>query len=426
MVPTPQEPAPSLVLLVDDEPSVLAALTRLLRPDGIQVVTAGSGEDALRSLEENAASIGVLISDYAMPGMTGAELLRAARLRWPDITRVLLTGNADLPAAAHAVNEGQLSRLLVKPWQPDELRRAVSDAMRQYQLLHENQRLRALADEQAVRLEKWNQRLEAQVAERTGELERANASLRQGALETLRLLVMLLERRLPERAAHSKEIARLSGRLAERAGMSSEDMRRVQVAGLIHDIGLVGLPEALVRRPVHELLPAARAQYQRHAAIGQSMLSTVGQFADIAAWIRHHHERWDGNGYPDRLEALAIPLGSRIIAVASGYVEAVASGGGTASTWRYNQHDGGAFDPDLLVALDEELKFRAQMRTLRRVTALEVQPGTILHSAIRAATGEVLIEPGETLTRDDVEQVRRLAADGQLAAEPITYQVHET
>ena len=174
------------MLAVDDEPSVLSALTRLLVPHGVRVLTALGGAEALSLLEEAGPSIGVVISDYAMPNMNGAELLHAVRLRWPDITRVLLTGNADLPAAARAVNEGQLSRLYTKPWKTDELRQAVSQSLEQHHVVKENRRLRALADEQAVRLEQWNQRLEGLVSERTLELEGANARLQRGLLETVR------------------------------------------------------------------------------------------------------------------------------------------------------------------------------------------------------------------------------------------------
>ncbi|HTD78843.1 MAG TPA: response regulator [Chloroflexota bacterium] len=206
------------ILIVDDEPGVLSALSRLLRTDGVRVLTAGGGEDALAVLQEHAGSIGAVLSDYAMPGMNGAELLRAVHMRWPDITRVMLTGNADLPAAARAVNEGQLSRLYTKPWQPDDFRKAVVDALEQHRILVENRRLRSLADAQAIRLEQqaarleqWNHRLEQLVAERTVELEQANAGLHRGLLDSVRLLLTFLERRLPDRANRCREIARLAG-----------------------------------------------------------------------------------------------------------------------------------------------------------------------------------------------------------------------
>src|SRR5437868_14008029 len=166
------------VLLVDDDESLLSAMTRLLRPDGVRVITANSGERALALLEEKADTLGVVISDYAMPGMTGADVLRAVRMRWPDLTRVLASGNADLTAAARAVNEGQVSRLVTKPWDPDQFREIVADALESHRLVIENRKLRELADEQAARLarqaerlEQWNLRLEEQVKERTAELE---------------------------------------------------------------------------------------------------------------------------------------------------------------------------------------------------------------------------------------------------------------
>ncbi len=143
---------PSAVLLVDDEPAVLAAVARLLRPAGVKVFTAGDGGAALAVLDEHASAIGVVVSDYAMPAMSGADLLRAVRLRWPDITRVLLTGNADLPAAAAAVNEGQVARLFLKPWDPPAFQRAVLQVLDEHRLVHENRRLHVLVDRAATAL----------------------------------------------------------------------------------------------------------------------------------------------------------------------------------------------------------------------------------------------------------------------------------
>src|SRR2546430_1061089 len=158
------------VLLVDDDEALLAAMSRLLRPDGVRVLIASGGQRALELLEAEGTSIGVIVSDYAMPGMNGADLLRAVRLRWPDVTRILSTGNADLHAAARAVNEGQVSRLVTKPCDPDQFRELVSTALAQHHILLENRRLRQVADEQAARLEQWNRQLEDMVKQRTAEL----------------------------------------------------------------------------------------------------------------------------------------------------------------------------------------------------------------------------------------------------------------
>ena len=422
------------ILIVDDEPGVLSALSRLLRTDGVRVLTAGGGEDALAVLQEQAGSIGAVLSDYAMPGMNGAELLRAVHMRWPDITRVMLTGNADLPAAARAVNEGQLSRLYTKPWQPDDFRKAVVDALEQHRILVENRRLRSLADAQAIRLEQqaarleqWNHRLEQLVAERTVELEQANAGLHRGLLDSVRLLLTFLERRLPDRANRCREIARLAGRLTERAGLSVERARWVQVAALVHDIGLIGLPDQVLRRTPALLPPRERAQYERHPMLGQSMLSTVEPLAEMGTWIRHHHERWDGNGYPDHLVGTAIPLASRVIALLDGYVEAAAREGGTAVIWRREQKNSGAFDPGLLTLLDDELRGRPLKSTDREeesdqasVPFEQLKPGTMLAEPIYTGPGAILLHAGELLTGEQVEHLQRLRAAGALAGDVAT------
>src|ERR1700694_4066402 len=223
--PTPSAGVVGTVLLVDDDEKLLAAMSRLLRPDGLKVLIATGGDRALELLEAEGASIGVVVSDYAMRGMNGADLLRAIRLRWPDVTRILSTGNADLAAAARTVNEGQVSRLITKPCDPDQFRERCGAGLSQTQLVLETRRRREGADEQSTRLEQWNQRLEGLVSQRTAELEQANASLQRGLLDCVRVLVGFLERRLPERASRCREAARLAGRLAERAAPPARTAR---------------------------------------------------------------------------------------------------------------------------------------------------------------------------------------------------------
>jgi len=99
----------------------------------------------------------------------------------------------------------------------------------------------------------------------------------------------------------------------------------------------MGLPDSIVRQRPDNMPYAAQIQYEQHPIIGQSMLSAVEQLVEIATWIRHHHERWDGGGYPDRLSGPAIPLPSRLIALADGYLEAVGREGGTAPRWHSEQ-----------------------------------------------------------------------------------------
>lgn len=129
--------APTTVLLVDDEPHVLAALRRTLRAPELRVLTAGDAEEALRLLAEG--GVDVLVSDIDMPGMSGIELIREVRRRNPEIVRLLLTGDASLESALDAINHGEVYRYLLKPWKAAELRQTLADAIAR---LHE---LRAAA-----------------------------------------------------------------------------------------------------------------------------------------------------------------------------------------------------------------------------------------------------------------------------------------
>jgi response regulator RpfG family c-di-GMP phosphodiesterase len=397
-------------------------MVRLLRPDGLRVLTAPNADRALDVLEAEGAGVGVVVTDYVMPGMNGADLLRAIRLRWPDATRILATGNADLSGAARAVNEGQVSRLITKPADPNLFREVVASALADSELLLENRRLRQLADEQSSRLGQWNQRLEEVVSQRTADLEKANLCLERGLLDTVRLLLSILERRLPERANRCREVARLAGRLGMRAELAPDMLRRVQVAALIFDIGLIGLPDPIIRQHAGRMPDAARLQFEQHAAIGQMMLSKVEPLAETATWIRHHHERWDGRGYPDRLAGPAIPLPSRIIALADGYLEAVQQEGGTAPRWRSAQRAAGAFDPDLVEALAADVgEVGIQSHVIEfELPVSRLWAGLRLARPITSANKSILISAGTILTTELIARIQALAGSGAVALDGVS------
>jgi len=288
----------------------------------------------------------------------------------------------------------------------------------------ENRRLREVADEQSIRLEQWNQRLEETVNQRTAELEQANASLQRGLLDCVRVLVGFLERRLPERASRCREAARLAGRLAERAAMPAETVRRIQLAALVQDIGLMGLPDPILRQRPDDMPTAARVQYEQHPILGQGTLSGVEQLVEIATWIRHHHERWDGHGYPDRLSGLNIPMPSRIIALTDGYIDAVGREGATATRWRSAQRGAGAYDPDLVEILSAELENRqaappTQPRVGADVPVSQLRPGLQLAERITSTTGAVLVNSGEVLSAELVGRIQALATAGGLASDVV-------
>lgn len=128
-----------ILLLVDDEPNILHALKRLLRPDGYQIYTAASGPQGLEILSQH--TVGVIISDQRMPGMVGTEFLSIVKERYPETIRIVLSGFSDLDSVTDAINKGAIYKFISKPWEDNDLRAAIKDAFNRYELRQENLRL---------------------------------------------------------------------------------------------------------------------------------------------------------------------------------------------------------------------------------------------------------------------------------------------
>jgi len=149
------------ILLVDDEPNILSALTRLLRPEGYDILRATSGDEGLALLAQN--EIGVIIADQRMPEMTGVEFLRKARELSPDTLRIVLSGYTELNSVTDAINQGAIYKFLTKPWDDDLLRTQIKEAFLHYEAKRENARLTA-------KLKAANEELEQRVQEKNREL----------------------------------------------------------------------------------------------------------------------------------------------------------------------------------------------------------------------------------------------------------------
>jgi putative nucleotidyltransferase with HDIG domain len=154
--------------------------------------------------------------------------------------------------------------------------------------------------------------------ELTDELRSANSRLERAGLSFASALVAALDARDQYTAGHSAAVARYSRDIAARLGLSDEEQQLAHLCGLVHDIGKVGLPAGLLEKP-GPLTLEERRQMEEHPAVGERILANVENYADIARIVRHHHERVDGNGYPDCLTGDDIPLISRILAVADAY-----------------------------------------------------------------------------------------------------------
>jgi response regulator RpfG family c-di-GMP phosphodiesterase len=295
--------AASRVLYVDDEPGLCRAFARIFLSDAsLRVSTVGTPEEAIELLGRE--RFDVIVSDLRMPGMSGLELLAAARKHQPETRRLLVSGYADFESALDAINEVGIDRLLTKPWQNEEVRGAVEAAAKLARLQRENTRVTEELRRRTLELEVINQSLDALVEERTSNL--------------LDGLVSALDLRDSETQWHSRRVGRYARRLARELGIEGRELDDIERGATLHDIGKIGVRDAVLLKP-GPLDEKEWAEMRRHPALGYDILKGIG-FLERARLIPlNHQERFDGTGYPQGLKGEEICVGARVFAVVDTY-----------------------------------------------------------------------------------------------------------
>jgi response regulator RpfG family c-di-GMP phosphodiesterase len=384
---------PARILCVDDEPSILSSLKRIFRPHGITVLTAGSGQEGLALLAQE--PVDLVISDMRMPQMDGAQFLEQVFAHWPETKRILLTGYADASATIAAVNQGKIWSYISKPWNDGELVMAVQQALAHSRLAKENAALVELTQRQNEELRQLNAGLEEKVTERTAELrqmfgmlDKAHGELKKGFMTTVKVLSSLFELRGGRLAGHSRRVADTARQLAHGLGIEEGAAQDVLLAALLHDIGKIGLPDHLMEKAFNTMPASERTQMMTHPQRGEMVLMAVEQLKKAAQFVRHHHECYDGNGYPDHLAGLAIPMGARILAVANDF-DALQMGTLVSRALKPSEarafileNRGKRYDPTVVDVFMSQVADQIP----EEVKELPMRPGTL--------------RPGMTLTRD--------------------------
>jgi putative nucleotidyltransferase with HDIG domain len=311
------------VLFVDDEVNILRALQRLLRNEPMKVLTASNPREAMSLLQSTPTQL--VVSDQRMPEMSGVDLLSSIREHHPDMIRMMLTGYTEMNIAVEAINRGEIYRLITKPWNDDELRATLRQAFDHYDLKGEIKRLNHVTQEQNFKLQDMNRNLEEKVRERTGQLAAKHQELRTAYLQTIRALAEAIDAKDAYTRGHSERVAVYSSRLAREMGLRKDMIERVYFSGLLHDVGKIGVPDAIITKP-DRLTEEEYLEIQKHPEIGAKILEPVEFLRHIVPCVRHHHEWFDGcnRGYPDHLQGDKIPLPSRLILVCD-TVEAMTS-----------------------------------------------------------------------------------------------------
>ena len=286
---------PVTLLVVDDEESIRNALRKFLVQQGYEVATAATGEEALAVLQQQKVT-GMLL-DVNLPGINGVELVPRIMELEPTIAILMLTAVNDATSAALCMQRGALD-YLIKPIDLGHLGRAIHHALQRRHTLLEGQQI--------------NQWLKDEVAARVTERRLEQANQERISVATLEALVNALEAKDPYLRGHSARVADLSAMVAAEAGCSDEEVEAVRTGGRLHDIGKIGIREEILNKQG----PLTEEEYEhvkQHVTVGSQILSPLVHLRDVIGFVRSHHERWDGTGYPDRLAGEAIPLGARIV-----------------------------------------------------------------------------------------------------------------
>ena len=294
------------LLIVDDEPDVTSSLNRQLKRDGYSIYSANSGGTGLQLLKEN--DIGVVVSDLMMPEMDGITFLELVKQHKPDVVRMLLTAHGSLDNAMAAVNRLQIFGYLTKPWSAEELKGTIARAFQQYNLSAENKRLQQLTKAQNQRLSFINENLEDAVRKRTFQLEEA---IREGVV----MLAMAAEAKDDDTGEHIHRIRRLTYEICTGLGISSEESEQISFFSIMHDVGKIHIPDSILQKP-GSLSAQEWKVMQTHCLAGEKILGNKLFYQTAREIARSHHERWDGNGYPDGLKGELIPLAARVVTVA--------------------------------------------------------------------------------------------------------------
>ena len=290
-----KNPRPA-ILIVDDERAIRALLFRWLRDAGYECVEAESAAEVALRLQTREISLVTL--DINMPGDSGLHLLDWIRQQHPDTAVIMLTGERDTDVAVRALTSGACG-YLVKPVDREEL------------LFH----VRRGLERRSLLIDKRNYtlQLEHRVHEQTAELRRAYE-------ETIFRLVSACAYRDAETGGHVRRTGMLSEVLARASGWTPENAQRLRLAAPMHDIGKIGIPDAILQKP-GRLTPDEFELMKQHTLIGAEMLagseSAVLQMAQTIAM--YHHEKWNGRGYPVGLAGTEIPQAARIVSIVDVY-----------------------------------------------------------------------------------------------------------
>lgn len=431
------------ILLVDDEPSILRSLARLLRKTEYIIETAPGGNEALEIIKNTEKPFSIIVSDQRMPGMTGAEFLSKSLDYLPHAIRFLLTGYSEIDSIIDAINKGQIHRFIHKPWNDNDLLLTIDQGIKQYELVLENKRLLAVTQKQNAQLFQLSKMLDAKVKKRTEELDQKSKELEESFYNIIRSFSALADIFTPEDAGHGRRVSALCTEIGKKIGIDPETLRDLEIAALLHDIGKIGLKKTQPAPFQENTSENEKKEYRKHSREGHNILRFIPQLEKASIFIKHHHENYDGAGFPDGLSEDSIPLCSRIIAVADAYdrissrvnadenplIQEYSRKTGKTSEqselahlsaiYYLKQNAFSLFDPNVIKILLEILKTcDFSFQNEKKLTLDDLTPGMTLTRPLYSVKGRFLLPYNTTLSESVINKLKSIS-EGDAIQEPI-------
>ncbi|MEP6663104.1 MAG: HD domain-containing phosphohydrolase [Verrucomicrobiota bacterium] len=399
---------PHPILIVDDEEIVLVALRETLQREGYEVVASPHAVHASSLLQKQQFS--VVITDQMMPMVSGLEFLAQVRGAQPDATRILITAVLNLNTVIEAINKGEIYRFIVKPWLREELLATVKSAVQRNDMIRSNNRLQAMTLAMNEKLIQLNCALETEmgkVAEQNQQLKEFSLAQEENLRRSVKLCVQTMQTFYPMLGKQAQRVFELCKTMGQGLELPPEQQQTLEISGWIHDIGLVGVPRRLIRiwqESPRDLTEAERILIEHHPVLAEELAGFVHSLKEVGKTIRAHHERFDGGGYPDKLQGETIPWLARLLAVAVAYAESYADA--TLAAEKISQGSGSQFDPEAVRAFLRFLPRAVVPGKQRAVLISDLLPGMVLAEGIYTETGILLMPSGQRLTATYIDKLR--------------------
>lgn len=400
--------APPPILIVDDEPIVLAALKETLEREHYHVIAVGNPSKALQLVSKQ--QFAVIVSDQRMPEMSGLDFLTECKKIQPDATRILITAVLSLPTIIEAINKGEIFRFIAKPWLREELTTTLRNAYQRYDLITRNRMLSEETKRLNGELREANVSLEEKVRDlehQKHELDAANRRLSDSYEHSLELCTRVLSTYDELLGGQTKELTEIAQRLCDSNHFTAEEKNILISGARLCDIGLIGVSRELLRAfrtHPERLTERERQAMHTHPIYSQTLASFVDPRPGVGEVIRAHHERFDGEGYPDGLSGTSIPWLARCLAVAVFFVETGLPR--ERAIDKVLAESGKGLDPEAVRLFLQSTDMMNLPKQVREVMLEELTPGMVLAAGLYSPHGMLLISEGQSLSQAMILKIR--------------------